>query len=117
MTSHRLGRADEGTLTLEQAVEGHGLVHVALMGRGGVGIDIVDILGLDASILHGARHGHIAALVAGLRDASTIAGEAIAADLGDNLGTTRYGMVVVFEHKGCSTTAGDESVAIAIEGA
>ena len=53
MTRHRLRGADEGALALEHPAQCDGLKHITLMRRGGVGVDVVDIVGYDTCILHG----------------------------------------------------------------
>ena len=85
------------------------------MRRGGVGVDIVDIVGYDTSILHGACHGCHATVVARLGNASTIARETVAKYFGEDRGPTGDGVVVVFQHEGCSTAAGHQSVAVTVE--
>ena len=51
---HALRRRDEGVASAEHTVEGDGLVHIALMCGGGVGVDVIDIVETDAGILQGA---------------------------------------------------------------
>ena len=116
VTGHRLRTADKRALPLEQTPQRHGLVHVALMGRRGMGVDIVDIAHPHSGILHGTAHGHHAAVVAGLRDSAAVRREAIASHLAENLCTTGHGMVVVFQHQRRSAATRNQSVAVAVEG-
>ena len=115
MTRHRLSRADEGALSSEHAVEGHRLVHVTLRCRGGVGVDIVDVVELHARILHRPGHRYHAAVVAGLGDTAAVAREAVAHDLCQYRRPTGHGVVVVLQHECRSTAAGYQSVAILVK--
>ena len=115
MACHRLRGTDEGMMAKEHFLKRFRLIHIALRGRRGMGIDIVDIVGIHSGIIHGTLHGHTTAILTGSGDAAAIAGEAIATDLSEDSGTTGHGMVVVLEDKGGSTAAGDESVAVAVE--
>ena len=59
-------------LTVEQAVEGDGLIHITLWRRGGMGVDIVDIAHLQSCSLQGTGHSNHTTVVAGFGDAATI---------------------------------------------
>ena len=43
----------------------NGLIHIALMGRSGMRIDIINIARCHLCILHGTRHGNYTAFIAG----------------------------------------------------
>ena len=78
-----------------------------------MGVDIVDVVSLYASFIHGTGHGAVATVLTGLRDmAFSIGREAIATNLGQNSGTTGYGMVVVLKHLSRRTTAGHKAIAV-----
>ena len=50
VTRHALGATDERVLTGKEAAQRHGLIHVALLCRGGVGVDVVDVGRCHASV-------------------------------------------------------------------
>ena len=72
MPGHRLGGADEGFAAVEDAVERCRLEIVALRSRGGVGVDIIYVVGRDAGILHRPFHRFDRAVVARLRDSAAV---------------------------------------------
>ena len=102
---------------MEHTVEGDGLVHIPLACRGGMGIDIVDIVEFEPCTFQGTRHRRHTTVVAGFRDTAAIAGEAIACHLRQNSRSTRHSVIVVLQHERCSTTAGYQSVTVSVEGA
>ena len=97
MASHRLGAADEGVAAMKQLVQRKGFVHVALNGGGGMGIDVVYVVHADTCILHGSGHSDDRTVVTGFGDATAVAGESIAHNLGQYGGTSGNGVLVVFE--------------------
>ena len=102
-------------LALEHSCQGYRLVHVALMRTGGMSVDIVDVIGCHARRLQGSRHGDDASIIRRLTDATSIAGEAIAHYLGEDVGTTRLGMLIILQYERGGTTTRDETVAVAVE--
>lgn len=65
MARHRLRGTDEGTMTKEHFPKRLGFIHVALRGRRGMGVDIVDIVGIHSGIIHSTLHGHTTAILTG----------------------------------------------------
>ena len=60
-------------LALEHTAGGNSLIHVALMRTGGMGVDVIDVIGCHAGAIEGACHGEHAAVIAWLTDAAAVA--------------------------------------------
>ena len=95
MPRHRLSRADQRPLSGEHPAQGHRLIHVTLLRRSGVRIDVVDIVQFNARIPDGPCHGRHAAHVARFRDTAAVAREPVARHLRQNPRPARPGVVVV----------------------
>ena len=116
MTRLTLRRGDGHLVIAKHLGDGFGLTAVTDRRRGGVGIDIADICRLDASTLQTTQQRTGRSLDIGRRDMIAIAREAPAKDLGQNRSSTTHGVLIVLDDQCSCTTAGNESIAIAVEG-
>ena len=92
---------------------------VAERRRGAVGVDVVDVGGANAGALERRRHAAVGAVaVLGRRgDVVGVARQAVADDLGIDLGAARLGVLVFLEHDDAGALAHDEAVAVLVVGA
>ncbi len=81
-----------------------------------MGVDVVDLAGVDARILDRRLHGSEAAVavLGGRGDVVGVAGQAVACDLGVDLRAARLGVLVLLEHQDARALAHDEAVAILV---
>lgn len=119
MAGECFGAADFGTLVVgEDSFEGVEFGEVAGVGRGGVGVEVIDGAGIEIRVLKGVRHRTGKAVAAGIRgdDVVTVGGLAPTFDFGVNGRTTGGGVFGVFKDERGSTAGDDEAVAIHIKG-
>ena len=83
-----------------------------------MGVDIVDVLGIELGPLQGGAHGALrpAAVLGRGRDVMSVTGKAVADDLGIDLGAAPLGMLELFQHDDAGTLAHDEAVAGLVPG-
>ena len=115
VTRHRLRAGDvqlEGCIA-KYFLDGLGLADVAHMGRGSVHVDVVDVLGLQTSILQGVLHHKLSAEALGMRgsDVVCIGTHAGTHHLGIDLGTTGLGVLQFLKDEAAGTLGHDKSVA------
>ena len=85
------------------------------MRTGGMGVDIVDVIGCHACRLQGSRHGDDASIIRRLTDATSVARESVAYYLGEDVGTTSHSMLIILQYERGGTATRDETVAVAVE--
>ena len=87
--------------------------------RGGVGVDVVDLVGRDAGDLEGGVHGAEAAFAFGghAGHVEGVGGHAVADDFGEDLCAAGFGELELFEDEDAGAFADDEAVAVLVEGA
>src|SRR5262249_47410797 len=100
----------------EDALDGAQLDLVAQRRRGSMRVDVVDILGVAAGPLERGAHGALRSAPVRCRrgDVIGIAREAIADDLGIDLGATPLGVLELLQDDDARTLAHDEAVAVAV---
>ena len=112
MAGHGLGGADQEFVALrlfaEDVFDGLGLEGVADGGGGGVGVDVVDLVGGDAGDAEGGVHGATAAIAFGSHAGHVVGVAAHAAGLGE---------LELLENEDAGAFAADEAVAILVKGA
>ena len=118
MADRRLGRGHRELVGVvaEQALHRAQLDLVAQRRRGAVRVDVVDLVGVELGALQRRLHGAVAA-VAVLRrrgDVIGVARQAVAHDLGIDLGAALLGVLVLFEHDDAGALAHDEAVAVLV---
>ena len=103
----------------EDLLDGLGLGDVTHMCGGAVDVDVVDVLGLHASIVEGVMHHELGAEAHGVGcgDVVCIGAHAFAGELSVDLGTARLGVLQFFEDEAAGAFAHDETVAAGAEGA
>ena len=87
-------------MVAEEALDGAELDLVAERRRGAVGIDVIDILGIEAGAREGRRHGAVGAIavLGGGRDVVGVAREPVADDLGMDPGPPALRVLQLLEH-------------------
>src|SRR5690606_13672863 len=87
-------------------------------GRGTVGIDVVDLRGIDAGALDRRLHAAEAAVavLGGGSDMVGVARHAVADELAVDLGAAGLGPLVLLEHDHSGPLAHDEAVAVLVIG-
>src|SRR6266513_1000619 len=83
-----------------------------------MGVEMLDIAGLEAGLPQGAFHraARAVAVLGSRRDVVGISGRAIADDFGDRLGAAADSVFQLFNDEDTGTFAHDEAVAVAVEG-
>ena len=114
----RRGHADPGDRVAEQAPDGADLDLVTDRGRGAVGVDVVDVAGLDSRVLHRRAHGPVAAVAVRRRrgDVVGIPGKTVAENLRIDPGAALSGVPEFLEHDDAGALPHDESVASPVPG-
>ena len=114
-----LGGADHQLLRVlsEDLLDGPGLGDVAELGRGAVGVDVVDLGGVHARPLERLAHGADRAQALGMGGGEVVhvGGGAIAGDLGEDLGAAALGELHVLQHQHHAALPHHEAVAIEVE--
>ncbi len=123
VAGHGLGGADQklvidGALA-EDVLDGLGLEGVAEGRGGGVGVDVVDLVGRDAGDFERVLHGAAAAFAFGghAGHVEGVGGHAVADDFGEDLCAAGLGELQLFEDEDAGAFADHEAVAILVEGA
>ena len=96
--------------------DGHCLTGITDLGRGGMGVHIADLLGVNTSIFQTEFQRTGRACHIGCRDMVAVAGEAPAHDLRQDGGTTTHGTLVTLQNHRGGTTARHQSVTVTVEG-
>ncbi len=117
VTGHRLGGGHQHGLAAH-AGDGLGLHQVAGRGGGGVGVDVGDVVALDAGVGHGEAHR---ALLAGSgrvggRDVVGVRGHADAREDGVDPGAPGLGVLTGLQHHDAGALTHDEAVTIDVVG-
>src|SRR5579885_1015986 len=107
VSRHRLGRAYRylGRPLAEHALDSLGLRHVALLGRGAMGVDVINFVEIETVVFetHAHAFGDDAAFGGGRSDVMRVRIGRIAADFRDNSGSARNrGLSLLDDHGGRS---------------
>ena len=120
MTSHRLGAGDEDVLgcRAQGLADRHGLRRVALRRRGGMGIDVLDVAGLQICRCQGLAHcrGLTVPGRIGLDDVVGIGRNARASQGAIDRGAAGLGMLKGLQHEDGRALTEDEAVAVHVPG-
>src|ERR1700722_19978142 len=83
-----------------------------------MGVDVIDLIGLEAGYFEGVLHGAEAAFAFGghAGHVEGVGGEAVAYDLGEDVCATGFGELKLLEDEDACAFAYDEAVAILVEG-
>ena len=118
MADRRLGRRHRYAVggSAEQPLDRGQLNVVAERGRGGVGVDVVDVLGIELGARQRRGHGAVPAGAVRRRrgDVVGVAGQAVADELGVNPGAAIARMLQLLEHHDSGALPHHESVAVAV---
>src|SRR3972149_2937194 len=117
---HALGRAYGelfGVLS-EDRLYGHGLVEVVIIGRRAVGVDVADVLGVEARALQGHLHapGSALAVRRGRRHVVCVRVEAVAYYLGVYLRPALLRRFHLFQYENARALAYYEAVPVLVKG-
>ncbi|KAF5029068.1 hypothetical protein DSECCO2_652490 [anaerobic digester metagenome] len=119
VTGHGLvGRdADVLGVVAEHLLDGLGFAQVVEVRRGGVGVDVVHVLGADARLVDGGAHGlrHAQAVFVRGGHVVGVAGRAVAHHFCVNGGAARLGRFQRFQHQEAGAFTDDEAVAVVVE--
>ena len=101
----------------EDLLDGPRLGHVAELGAGAVGVDVVDVVGIEPGVLEGQLHGHGRAGAFGMRGGDVVGvGRAAGAEqLGVDRRAALAGVLELFEDEDAGPFAEDEAVAVLVE--
>jgi len=102
----------------EDGFDGFGFGEIAEFGGGAVGVDVADLLGVDAGFLDGFVHGGGGAgtVFIGGGNVASVAGGADADEFGVDASAAGFGVFVFFEDDNACAFGHDETVAIFFEG-
>ena len=120
VAGHGLGRADHQLVfgvSAESGLDGVGFVQVAQRRGCAVRVEIIDLIGVDARIFQGHRHGAARAVHVGRGHVESVARHAKTDDFSVNLGTACFGVFVLFEHQHAAALAQHKTVAVFVPGA
>lgn len=121
VAGHALGGVDGNLVSMaaQHVLDGHGFAEVAQGCTGSVGIDVVDIGGIEPGVFEGEVDGlaGAAAIGAGGGDVEGIPGGAVADEFGVDLGSTFLGVFVFFEDEHAGAFCQDEAVTVFVPGA
>ena len=119
MTGHRLRRRNIELIgcIAKHFLNGLNLGDITDVRAGAMNIDVVDVLGLQTSILECTLHHELCTQAFGMagRDVIGIAAKAFANHLGIDLCTAGFGMLEFFENKAASALGHDETIARSAE--
>ena len=121
MAQHRFGGTDfclAGNVLAQGFLDGHRLAGVVERGAGAVGVD-VHLLGRLETGLFGSQAdglGGVAAFGVGCCIVVSVAGVAVAAYFGVNLGTAFAGAFLAFQNQDAGTFSHHEAFAAGVEG-
>ena len=116
---HRLGAGDDRVgVVAERHPDRHGLGHVALRGRGGVGVDVDDVAGRQPGLPERVRHRAGLGLAGriGLDHVVGVGGDAGTGQLAVDPGAARLGVLEGLDHQHGGTLAEHEAVAVDVPG-
>ena len=120
MTSHRLGAGDENVLCCRAKglADRHGFRCVALRRRGGMGIDVLDVAGLQICRSQGLAHrrGLTVPGRIGLDDVVGIGRNARASQGAIDRGAAGLGMLEGLQHEDGRALTEDETIAVHVPG-
>src|SRR6185369_1065919 len=119
MTRHRLRGTYGRNLVGERTLDGDGFQFVAYVGGGAVRVDIADVAGLNLGVANGIEHHAICAFVFGSRrgDVVSVPAHPVSDDFGEDIRTTRFRMLQLFENQNASAFTHNKAVAIFVPGA
>ena len=120
MTGRALRRRDRDSarnLLTDRQLDHARLARVAERGRRAVGVDVVDLLRIDAGVRKRVLHraGRMFAGRVRLGDVRRVGGEPVADELCVDLRAARLGVVEPLEHQHASCLGQDKAVPIAIK--
>ena len=119
MPGHRLGGIDHHTLGVlaQRRLDGVGLVGVSQRRGRAVGVQVIDLVGINPGIAHGRDHGASRTVHIGRGHMTGVGAHAKASQLGVNPGATGFGVFVLFEHHHTAALAQHKTVAVFVPGA
>ena len=102
----------------EDGFHGRGFGHVAQGGACAVGVDVIDIAGIDAGIFKRLRHGVCGghAVLIGSGDMSAVATDAVPVHFGVDSRAAGFCVLEFFQDQQAGAFAENKAVAVAIEG-
>src|SRR5690606_14175200 len=100
----------------ERQLERIGFVLVAQRRGRAMGVDVVDLVGVDAAIAQGVQHTAARAVFVGRRDVMRVGAHAVAREFAVDARAALFGVFVFFEHQHASAFAQYETIAIAVPG-
>ena len=109
---------DAAGFAVEDGLDCDGFGLVAQRSAGAVGVDVVNLAGVEAGVLQGELHGASRAppFRVGSGHVVAVGAQSVAHHLGEDGGPTAAGVFVLFEDDHASPLRHDEPVAIAVEG-
>ena len=119
MAGHGLGGVDHGLLGMvtQRSLDGVGFVQVTNRGGRAVGVEVVDLVGVDARVFHGHPHGTGRAVHAGCCHMVRVARHAKTHDFSVDLGAAGLGVFVFFNNQHTGTFTQHKTVAVFVPGA
>src|SRR3954451_3585451 len=118
MTSRRFGGAHGNfSVAAEHGFDRFQLGNVSNRRRGGMGVEMLDVTGLETGLPQRALHGAaraVAVFGAG-RDVVGIGRRAVADDFGERFGAAADRMLQLFNDENTGTFAHDEAIAVTVE--
>ena len=116
MARHRLGGIDDDLLCMvpQCRLDGIGLIEVSERSRRAVGIEIVDLVCIDARVAHGAEHGAPWTIKIRCRHVTSVRAHAETSQFGVNRGATRLGMFVLLQDHHASTFSQHKTIAVPV---
>ena len=118
VAGHGLGGTDQHFVRViaQGRLDGLGFVDVPQRRGGAVGVQIIDLIGIDTRIAHGVDHGAARAVHAGCCHMACVRAHAVAGQFGVNFGTTGLGVFVLFQHQHTRTFAQYKTIAVLVPG-
>ena len=121
MSGHGLGGANLQAIlhvVAKGQLDGLHFGYVAKPRRGGVGIQIVDLLGIHAAMLHRHLHGasRTGAVGRGSAEVVSVGARTITDQLGNDRCTATFGVFKLLDHHHTGALTHHESIAILVEG-
>ena len=109
---------DAAGFAVEDGLDCHSFGLVAQRSAGAVGVDVVNLAGVEAGVLQGELHGASRAppFRVGSGHVVAVGAQTVAHHLSEDGGATAAGVFVLFEDDHASPLRHDEPVAIAVEG-
>ena len=118
MACHRFGGIDHNPagVIAQRQLNGVGLIDITERRGRAVGIDVVDLVGVDAGIDQRGGHGTARSVDVGRRHVVGIGAHTKTGELGVNLGATRLGMLILLEHQHTGTFTKHKAVTVLVPG-